>query len=166
MRTFAIVIGTVVVIAVVALGGFLIGQGGFWKSEAIFAGLNENGDLEITSRDHRSIQVVSVVFNDAERIDTCASRPKPLLYTRSWFWAGDNLRWQPRWARHDGAVSIDEGEIVVAPINRAVFGETIVKAEVVTSLGTYVFRYPAGDKAAVGREHWTPMHLDRWYDPR
>ena len=64
MRTFGIVVGTIFAFLVVGIGGYLLGWGVLWKSDAIFAEVNANGDLEITSRHAGDVEIKSVTFND------------------------------------------------------------------------------------------------------
>jgi len=161
MRTFAIVVAAIVVCALVGLGGFWLGNGGLEGRDAIAASVTDRGDLEITALHHRRVEIIGVVFNDADYIDTCASRPNPMFWMRDWNMNGPGGAWHIS----NVPVELREGDVVFALYNPRVCGEKIIKAEVVTDIGTYEFRAPQAGKAAA-RPNRFPMKLDRWFDPR
>ena len=162
MRTFAIIVGTIVVCLLVGFTGFWIGNGGLAGKDAIMANVTERGDLEITSLHRRQIEIIAVTFNDAEYNDVCASRPNPVFWTHGWNPNWQNGGWYVRYA----PVSLREGDVVFALYNPRACGERIVKADVITDVGTYVFRYPNAAKSRGNRPNVTPLTLDRWFDLR
>jgi len=160
MRTFAVVVGIIVVCALIGFGGFWFGNGGLDNRDDIAASITDRGDLEITSLRHRHIQVIAVVFNDQEYIDACASHPYPEFWMRDWNMNGRAGGWH----LSNVPVQLREGDVVFALYNPRACGERIMKAEVVTDLGTYVFRSPSDRKVA--RPGRFAMKLDRWAYPQ
>jgi len=164
MRTFSIILSTIVVVLLVGATGYWLGTGGLSRHNAVFAAVNENGDLEITAR-AQQIQVQSVTFNDATGNSLCGARR--IFLKHVWRAVGDwngtgVVRWYETTPVHPTSPMLQEGDIVIMPFYRGACGDTIVKAEVVTTFGTYVFRYPRDAKAANGQPLRTPLVADHW----
>jgi len=154
MRIFGIIMAVVLGLLLLGFCGYWLGGGVLWGESAIFAEVNDRGDLEITARSAYAVDVQAVHFND--RADCWA----PYFYQRSWYFGGGN--WRENWQR-TGTASIKEGDIVVAPFNRAACGDKIVKAEVMTSRGTFVFNYPGAARNYMGDRTRVPLIM-RWLD--
>jgi hypothetical protein len=165
MRTFGIVVGTIFAFLVVGIGGYLLGWGALWKSDAIVAEVTSNGDLEITSRTATDVVIKSVTFNDRRMVYGCTSASKPILGSVPQR-VGPNYLWYQDWrnVKWYNGVSLSEGDVVVATFDRSRCGDKIVKAEVVTDLGTYVFRYPQPSRTYQGGGYPIPLTSDWWAD--
>jgi len=158
MRTYTIVLSTIVVCLLVGLAGYWLGTGKLARHDAIFAEVDKSC-FHIISQHPGSVEIRNVTFNDSIN-DACTSSSHPMLYklTQSYSrdWQG-NVTWTKSWGAPQQTVMLSEGDVAGVAFDRALCGGRLVKARVETSLGTYVFR----DSAKIGDRG---LVIDRWSD--
>jgi hypothetical protein len=160
MRTFAVILGTIIVCLMVGIGGYLIGTSGPAVRDPLTATYNEYGNVELTSRYQGDLVIYWVAYNERRN----CSRLTSFWYHR-WEWNREWRAWQDFGQKLGTApFTLREGLSVAAPFPRPACGETVVRAEVETSLGRFVFRIPVNQQTALTRPKWVPMARERWYD--
>jgi hypothetical protein len=140
MRTFWIILSTVVVTLLIVAGGGLILRNA-WFDVPISAEVSEWGHLDITSHSPQPVYIFGVAFNDRRR-NECATQPGWVFFKKVYTGFDQyNNKWS-NWWRVSDAVTLDEGDSVTAQFDRRRCGDQIVKAVIFTNLGTYTFTYP------------------------
>ena len=161
MRTFAIIVGTILVVLLISAGGYWVGTGGLDRHDGITAAISGDRDLELTSRHSRTIHIAAVRFNNRCTV----TRFKWFDPNRFYWVTTDVSNANPNAA--PTSIPMQEGNVVWAlfsqypQYSRQDCGFQIVKAEVFTTDdGTYVFRNPEKSKAF----NHVPMVLESWYE--
>jgi hypothetical protein len=157
MRTFGIIMATLVVVLLVGFGAYWAGNGGLAIHDEIIASITGDGDLEVAALHERKVAIESVRFNDRCTVD----RFKWYDRSKPWYNGG----WVITETSSTGPISLREGDLVYALYDQRACGVRILKAEVATSAGIYVFRYPL-DTSRAPRPDRFPLVLDRWFDLR
>jgi hypothetical protein len=157
MRTFGIIMAVLLGLVVLGAGVYWFGHGAIFGESAISAEVVGQTDLEITSHSEFPIIIRTVYFNDRH----CASQS---FGYRFWYVArtpwGNNLR-----AGRSEYVNprLNEGDTVTASLGKQNCGNRIVKAEVATDRGSFLFVYPDPERRYAGDSNRVPLLL-RWHD--
>ena len=151
LRTFWIILTTIIATLLVVAGGSYTYSRVVWHSNKIVAEVNDWGHLEITSRSIDPVYVVGVAFND-RGMNQCTPRPGPNFFIKDYTWFDqEKNQWSFRWLLKD-SVTLEEGRVAVVPYDRRQCGDTIVKAVVFTNIGNFAFEAPRpGWKNKFGR---------------
>jgi hypothetical protein len=157
MRTFGIIMAVLLGLAVLGAGGYWLGSGVLWGGSAISAEVVGQTSLEITSHSKFPITIHTVYFNDRH----CASGSFGYRY-----WYIEQTAWGKNWRAGKSNFAnpkLNEGDSVTASLGRQNCGSRIVKAEVVTDRGTFLFGYPDPARRTTGDGERVPLLL-RWHD--